>query len=121
MQKTNQLIEKVIHWAQKKGYKTIKANCDDYETPTQYTPKGEDESIIPDVTGTKLGTKSFFEVATKTDDIPAVISKWKLLSTLAAMKGGKLFLLAPKGHKAFTEDIAKQHLTNAEVIYLKNA
>ena len=57
---------------------------------------------------------------TKTDNTERRISKWKLLGTLAKMKGGKLFLLAPKGHKSFTETIVKNHHLNAQVVYLEN-
>ena len=118
--KTNQFIEKAVQWAENKGFKKIKANCEDYEIPTHFVRQGEEEAFVPDATGILRGRKSYFEIALKTDNVRRRISKWKLLSTLATMKGGKLFLLAPKGHKAFTEGIVKKHLLNAEVIYLRN-
>jgi len=118
--KDSNLIERAAQWAEKRGFKKIKVNCEGYETPTQYTNQEEGEPFIPDVTGMQLGGKSFVEIATKTDDEQRRISKWKLLSTLANMKGGKLFLLAPKGHKSFTEGIVKKHHLNAQVVYLKS-
>ena len=100
--------------------KKIKANCDNYESPTQFIQKGEDDTFIPDATGVLRGKKIYIEVALKTDNLRRRISKWKLLSTLAAMRGGKFYLLAPKGHKTFTERVVKKYLLQADVIYLKN-
>ena len=96
-------IEKAVAWIKKKGYKRIKADIEAFETPTQYTRQKEDLTFTPDITGFQLGRKSFFEVALKSDNIRRKISKWKLLSTLASMKGGKFFLMAPRGHKAFAQ------------------
>ena len=73
-----------------------------------------------DATGVSRGRKSYFEIALKTEDVRRRISKWMLLSTMALMKGGKLFLFAPKGHKTFAEKVVKKHLLNAEIIYFKN-
>ncbi|HFA48400.1 MAG TPA: hypothetical protein ENJ95_05205 [Bacteroidetes bacterium] len=108
-------FEKAIDWARKRGFSNIKANHEDYEVPAHFTKPGEDELVIPDITGLKTGGKSYIEIATKTDLIHDKISKWKLLSLLAARKGGKLFLLAPRGHKRFAEDIVKVHNLNAEI------
>ena len=64
-----------------------------------------------------MGAKSYIEIALKTDDKKAMISKWKLLGTLAARKGGKLYLLAARGHKSFAEKIVQNHnLTNTTVV-----
>ncbi len=117
--KNTEIVEKVARWAEKKGFKRIKANCESYETPKQYLKPAEEKAIIPDATGMRNGRKSYFEIATKTDNIRSKVSKWKLLSTLASRTGGKLFLLAPRGHKAFAERLIKNNLLMAEVIYLK--
>ncbi len=114
------LIEKAVQWAKKHGFKEIKANIEEFEKPTQYTLQGRDQPFVPDVTALQFGAKSFFEIAMKTEDVQNRVSKWKLLSTLASRKGGKLYLLAPKGHKAFTTDLVAIHNIDAEVIYLKN-
>ena len=118
--KDNRFIKKAVQWAENHGFKNLKANLEGYETPTQFTSQESDKALIPDITGVQLGGKSYIEVATKTENINRSISKWKLLSTLADMKGGKLFLLAPKGHKHFTEQIVKERHLNADVVYLKN-
>ena len=117
--KDSNFINKAILWAEKQGFTTIKANLEDYEMPTQYTKPGEEEPFIPDVTGMQMDRKIYVEIATKADNIRRKVSKWKLLSTLAGMKGGKLFLLAPRGHKTFAEEMVKKHHLNAKIIYLR--
>jgi hypothetical protein len=109
-------LEKAIQWTQSKGFFEIKAQLEGFEAPTAFTRKDGEEPIIPDITAVKTGGKCYVEVATKSDDVQKKISKWMLLSTMASMKGGKLFLLAPRGHKSFTEDIVKGHNISAEVI-----
>jgi hypothetical protein len=118
--KKNQFIEKAIDWAEKQGFQKIKANYDDYETPTQYTRSKSDQAFVPDVTGMKKGGKSYIEIANKSDNVRRKVSKWKLLATLAQAKGGELFLLAPRGHKTFTEKVVKRHNLEANVVYLRN-
>jgi hypothetical protein len=114
----NDLFEKAISWAEKKGFSSIKANFGEYEAPVQYTKSGEEETFTPDITGRKRGGKSYFEIALKADNMQREITKWKLLSTLSAIKGGRLFLLAPSGHKAFVERLIKKHNLNAKLVYL---
>ena len=110
---------KAINWAKRQGYTSIKANFDGFNQPSQFTQTESNTTFSPDVTGHKFGKKVYIEIATKTENIQREISKWKLLSTIARIKGGKLFLLAPKGHKAFVEKIVKTYkLTNAHLIYL---
>ena len=113
------MIEHAIQWVKKRGYHDIKANVDSYEDPVQYRSADDGEPMIPDVTALQSNRKSYFEIAMKSDNMTATISKWKLLSTLAQRKGGKLFLLAPKGHKAFAEKLAKQYQLSAEIVALK--
>ena len=113
--KDPQLFEKAISWAKSRGFSQIKANVDDYEQPAKFTKTGDPEPFIPDLTGLRLGGKSYIEIAMKPEDSKRQLSKWKLLSSLAAVKSGKLFLLAPKGHKAFVEKTIKQNNINATV------
>jgi len=114
--KNTELYEKALHWAKKNGFSKIKANTDEYETPAGFTKKGATEAFIPDVSGVRLGGKSYVEIAMKTEDNNEQVSKYKLLSTMAGMKSGKLYLLAPKGHKAYVDKMVKQYNISAEVI-----
>ena len=112
-------FEHALNWVNRKGFHDIKANYEGYESPVQFTKPKEEKPYNPDITGKKTGGKSYIEIALKADNIRRRISKWNLLNTLASMKGGKLFLLAPKGHKSFAEEIVKKHHLDAKVIYLK--
>ena len=108
-------FEVAINWAKKRGFKMIKANTENYETPSQFTAK-DGVPVIPDLTGMQSSGKSYIEIATKAEDVQPLISKWKLLSTMAQVKGGKLYLLAPRGHKAFTEKIVNDYNLEARVV-----
>lgn len=113
-------FQQAIIWAQKRGLANIKANWEDYETPSQFSKTDEEQPFIPDITGRTSSGKVYVEIAVKTDDMNRSISKWKLMSTLASMKGGKLFLLVPKGHRAFASRMLKEHrLHNAQLFDLE--
>ena len=114
-------FKKAINWARKRGISSIRANYDGYEQPSVFSKVDGEKPFTPDITGRKLDGKFYIEIATKTENVQRNVSKWKLLSTLAKMKGGKLFLLVPKGHKAFTERILKRYsLNNTQLVYLPN-
>lgn len=114
----NKLFNKAIQWARRKGFKNIKANTDDYETPKTFTKPNKEVQIVPDLSGELRGKKYYVEIAVKeVDRQQQMVSKWKLLSTLASRKGGKLYLLAARGHKAFAQKIVDQYsLKNATVV-----
>ncbi|MEI7586130.1 hypothetical protein [Runella sp.] len=109
-------ILEVVKWLKKRGFEEIRANVEGYETPIGYALQSDEEKYIPDVTGRLFSENSYFEVVLKTDKVSRTISKLRLLSTLAAAKGGKLFLMTPRGHFNFAKDIALQHQIHAEVI-----
>ncbi|MEN0002817.1 MAG: hypothetical protein AAF798_01690 [Bacteroidota bacterium] len=110
-------IQRVVKWVKSKGYSNIKANVEGYELPTTFTPSNLDvEPFVPDVTATRGEQKHYFEIALKTEDSDRQIRKWKLLSTLAEMKKGKLHLFAPRGHKAFAERIVRERQLAADVV-----
>lgn len=111
----DQYLERALDWTKKRGFSNIKANHDEYETPGSFSRNGDEDPFIPDITGLKTGGKSYIEVATKTTDVTSRVSKWKLLSMMAARKGGQLYLLAPRGHKRFAEDIVKVYNLNATI------
>lgn len=113
----DKLFEKAIAWAEKKGFQKIKANVENFESPRSFTISSGEKTIAPDVTGVKMGRKSFIQIALKTDNKRDVVSKWKLFGTLAARKGGKLYLLAARGHKSFAQGIVRDYnLQNATVV-----
>ncbi len=112
------MINDMIHWAKTHHFSKIKANYEGFDKPSSFhQPKGDD-TFIPDVTAVKLGVKNYFEVAMKTDDEERTIRKWKLLSTVASMRNGTLYLFAPRGHKAFAARIVDERNLNAKVVGL---
>lgn len=114
--KDTELYERAILWAKKHGFSNIKANTEDYEAPAGFTRKDQSDQYIPDISGSKLGGKSYVEIALKSEANDNQVSKYKLLSTMASIKSGKLYLLAPKGHKAFVDKMVKQYNISAEVV-----
>ena len=115
--KDEQLYEKAILWSKRKGFHNIRANFENetYEAP-KALKKPSGEAFIPDLTGSSLGGKNYIEIAMKEEDQERLVSKWKLFSTLAAMKEGKFYLLAPKGHKAFTDKLVEKYNITATVV-----
>jgi hypothetical protein len=115
--KKPKLIQKVIDTiVSPRGYKNIKANAEAFDTPARLNRERDDEAYIPDITGVINGRKSYFELSIKTDKIRQVVTKWKLLSKLATFKRGKLFLVVPPGHYAFTNRVLKKYPIEAKII-----
>ena len=114
--KKDGFIESVVKWAQSHGFKEIKANIEGFDTPKSYERTQDNQVFTPDVTGTNMFNKHYLEVSLKNDKMMKDISKWKLLSELASMKGGKLYLMAPRGHVRYTRDVISQHNIPAEVV-----
>lgn len=110
----DRLLEKVV---KKKGFENIYANAEGYETPAKIRrSKDTEEYFIPDCTGEVNGRKSYFELGMKSDDERLLVTKWRLLSSLASHKHGKLYLAVPRGHMAFTNRILADYPIQAEVV-----
>ncbi len=110
------LLDKIV---KKKGFENIRANAEGYETPAKIRRgKDTEEYFIPDVTGEVNGRKSYFELGMKSEDERELVTKWRLLSSLASYKHGKLYLAVPRGHMAFTNRILADYPIQAEVVKL---
>ena len=112
----NEYLEKAIKWAESKGFKDLKSQHEDYEQPFSFTNQQNQEEFTPQITANKDGRKNYIELAMKNEEVSKTVSKWRLLSTMADMKGGKLYLLAPRGHKAFTDNILNDYPIKATLI-----
>lgn len=110
-----QVIEKII---EPKGYDSFKANLEPYERPAPLVQNGTGDVFTPDITAVRNNQKSYFEIAQKGEDINRIVSKWKLMSTLANMKGGKFYLVSPRGHFKFTEDLVSKYHLEPNIIKL---
>ena len=113
-------IQKALTWVEKKGYLEIKADIEGLETPKSFTQRSSDTAVYPDMTAKSLGRKFYFEVALKSSNERDIVTKWKLLSQLAAMKEGKLIVFTPHGHRAFAEKIIEKHRITAKIIPLRS-
>lgn len=118
MDKSN-FIEQAIKWTKRKTMEEIRANHEGFEKTNPFKNKETDEEIYPDISFvTSSGAKHYTEVALKQDSYEKLVTRWKLLGTIASFKRGKLHLLAPKGHKMFTQRLVDRYKINALVYSL---
>lgn len=109
-------LEKAIVWVEKKSTASLRAIHGEYEDPKVFTSKATNEAIQADLSFTTHGgAKHYTDVALKDENPKKLVVKWKVLSFMASMKRGKLHLLTPKGHKAFTQKLVDLHNINAIV------
>ncbi len=114
--KKNRYIRKALSWVEKKPTKIVKSIAEGYENPKVFTSKSTNEKIRADLSFiTYSGAKHYSDIALKNNNTKKLVVKWKVLSFMAGMKRGKLHLLAPKGHKAFTQRLVERHNINALV------
>lgn len=114
----NSLAEQVIKYAEKSGYKDIKADFTGYETPSPLRMVGEDLKLTPDFSATRNGKKYYFELVIKNGkngDPSMLISKWKALEMIAKMKGGALELFVPHGSFKYATELIKDHSIEANL------
>lgn len=112
-------FEKSIDWVSKKSNNTFKAKLNGHEAPKVFKNKNTGEEVQADFSfQNQSGTKSYTEIALKSDSPQKLVIRWKLLSLMASLKQGKLFLLAPKGHISFTQKLVDTYNINATIYSL---
>lgn len=112
----DEYLEKAVVWAEKKATISLKSVSEGYENPRIFTSRTTHEEIQADLSYvTHGGVKHYSVIALKNENLKKTVSKWKVLSFLASMKRGKLHLLAPNGHKAFTEKLVNTNDINAVI------
>lgn len=114
----DELLSSVIEKIKKQGYDNIRADLSEYESPYQLIGQTKDVNFTPDVTATKNEGKAYFEISNKMENPNDLINKWKLLETLANMKGGDFKIFVPHGHMKFTQELIKAHNIHAELLKL---
>jgi len=116
MSKKKDYLQKALDWISKKSTLTIKAKAEGYEAPKVFTNQSTQEEVQADISFvTQGGAKSYTDIALKSETPQKLVTRWKLLSTLAALKHGKLHLLAPRGHKMFTQNLVERYNISAVV------
>lgn len=116
--KTTALYDKALKWIKKRQFSDLKALTENYEAPKSFYRRRDETVITPDITAVRAGKKSFFDIVLKDGAKSKLASKWQLMQTLAEQKGGKLYLFAPYGHKAFAERLVERFGLNAKVVKL---
>ena len=112
-------LKQAIDWVSKKPISDLKSIHEDHEDPKAFIRKGSEEKVQADLSFyMNGGCKYYSDISLKTENPQKLVTKWKLLSLMASLKRGKLFLLAPKGHKMFTQNLVKKYAINAIVYSL---
>ena len=112
-------FENAISWLSGKAYSELKSIHEDHDDPKTFSNQSTGAIVQPDMSfKLKNGAKYFIDISIKTDQVQKLVTKWKLLSLMASVKRGKLFLLAPKGHKMFTQKLVNDYNINAIVYSL---
>ncbi|MEZ4960745.1 MAG: hypothetical protein R2830_13065 [Saprospiraceae bacterium] len=117
-EKTQELYEKALNWIYRSKFHHVKAKVEPFEEPKAFHRSKDDLTFTPDITAERGGKKFYFDIAIKDEAHRQLAGKWQLMQRLASIKGGKLFLLAPHGHKAFTERIVGTFGIEAKIVNL---
>ncbi|HMQ06700.1 MAG TPA: hypothetical protein PKC30_05325 [Saprospiraceae bacterium] len=105
-----------LEWVEKRASDQIRVDKEGFEPPRSFVNKNTQEQIAPDITyKTSNGSKHYTDIALKSENPQKLVTKWKLLSTMAQMKNGKLHLLAPRGHKSFATELVNTYNIDAIV------
>lgn len=113
------LLQRAVEHISSRGFNTIKADLEGYEHPTHYKAQNNKQlNFSPDITAMNERGKYYFEIAKKTESTRELVSKWKLLETMAEMKNGQLNILVPYGQNRFAQELIAQHNINANLIKL---
>ncbi len=111
-----ELLDSVVTHLENRGFENIKADHPDYESPTKFIQKNANSELVPDLTARRNGSKYYFEIAQKTDNKEELVSKWKLLATMAHIKNSQFKVFVPHGSMQFTRRILKQNNIDAGVV-----
>lgn len=112
-------FDEAMSWVNRKSITSVKAKSEEYDPPKIFKNKNTGEEVQADFSFVSQGgAKSFTDIALKVEKPQKLVTRWKLLSLMAAMKRGKLYLLAPKGHKMFTQKLVDKYNIKAVVLSL---
>ena len=112
------LFSKAVKKLRKLGYRDIRADIlENFDDPQSFTRRNNEEPFTPDITATsKSGKRHYFDIALKTDNERRLVTKWRLLDTMADLKNRKFKLLIPYGSQRFTNDIVDNYNISPQMI-----
>lgn len=111
-------IDRAVDYVENLGFENVRARYEGYEEPASLRMQGTGKTFTPDITATKNGGKYYFEIADRGESTSEVVGKWKLMATLAEMKGGDFRIFVPYGSMKYTNDILTNKSIKAEIIKL---
>lgn len=111
-------IDRAVDYVNNLGFENIRARYEGYDEPASLIMQSNGKAFTPDITAMKNGGKYYFEIADRGEIRMEVIGKWKLMATLAKMKGGDFRIFVPYGSMKYTNDIIENKNIKAEIIKL---
>lgn len=117
----NAFAEQVINFAKKSGYQDIRADFTGYTSPASISMVSKDLTLTPDFTAKRGEGKYYFELVVKNEkeeEQSTLVSKWKVLESIAKMKGGHLRLFVPRGSYKFATELMQNHHIDAKLTKL---
>jgi len=111
-----QTIQNAIQKLKSLGFDEFKTDLPDYEQPNGFQQKNGTTKFVPDIVALRKGKKAYIEIAKKTDQIKPLVSKWKLLSTIASLNEVVFGIITPKGTVKFTKEVMETYNISANLI-----
>lgn len=113
------LAEQIINYAERSGFKEVKADFSGYDAPASLRMVNTDTTLTPDFSAKKGESKYYFELVVKNgnkNDQNQLVSKWKALETIAKMKGGNLKLFVPHGSFKYATELIHNYNIEATLV-----
>ena len=111
-------IDRAVEYVENLGFENIRARYEGYDEPASLRMQSTGKTFTPDITAQKNGGKYYFEIADRGESSSDIVGKWKLMATLAEMKGGDFRIFVPYGSMKYTNDILTNKHIKAEIIKL---
>lgn len=111
-------IQEALAVLKKQGFSEFKADIPDFESPARLKGKSGMYEFAPDITAHKNGLKGYFEISAKTPEVELLVTKWKVLASLARVKDGWFKIFVPRGQMRFTKEVVDKYNIEADIIKL---
>ena len=109
-------IESALPKLESLGFDRFRSELPEHEDPSGFQQQNGDTNYVPDIVAIRNGKKSYIEIAKKTHQHTKLVSKWKLLSTLAQMNKAFFGIVTPRGTIKYTKEILDSYNISANLI-----